>query len=175
MAASRIASATVVLAAAFALAGCAGSDKGSTGTGAESPESAESGTPAAAIDACTLVSAEDIEKLLGTPIEGRPTGNRPDMPGCIWENPDSYESVSVEIGAPDTAINGTLPPPEPGFPDVGTPGPDGMRMMGGGAVEFAAGKRRNNVQVAVVSMGGDAADNAAVDLARKISAQLPPG
>ncbi len=109
---------------------------------------------------------------MGAPVEGRPTGTDPDMPGCIWENPQTYESVSVEIGKPDTAINGTLPPPEPGFPDPATPGPDGMRFLGSGSVEFAAAKRSNTVQVAVLNMLGQAADDAAVDLARKISSQL---
>jgi hypothetical protein len=79
----------------------------------------------------------------------------------------------VEIGNPSTAVNGTLPPPEPGFPEVGTPGPDGMRFLGNGLVEFAAGGRSNTVQVAVLSMAGDEANAAAVELARKIGPQLP--
>ena len=128
--------------------------------------------PAAPIDACTLIDADQVATLLGAPVEGRPTGTDPDMPGCIWENPQTYESVSVEIGKPDTAINGTLPPPEPGFPDPTTPGPDGMRFLGSGSVEFAAGKRSNTVQVAVLSMLAEEADHAAVDLARQISSQL---
>src|SRR4051812_37113679 len=66
---------------------------------------------AAAIDACGLIPAEKITALLGVPIDGKPTGSNPDMPGCIWENPANSESVSLEIGNPDTAINGTLPPP----------------------------------------------------------------
>ena len=95
------------------------------------------------------------------------------MPACTWENRDTYESVTVEIGNPGTAVNGTLPPPEPGFPEVGTPGPDGMRFLASGMVEFPAGGRSNTVQVAVLSLLGEAADNAAVDLARKIGPQLP--
>ena len=95
------------------------------------------------------------------------------MPGCTWENRDTYESVTVEIGNPGTAVNGTLPPPEPGFPDVGTPGPDGMRFLASGMVEFPAGGRSNTVQVAVLALMGQDADNAAVDLARKIGSQLP--
>jgi hypothetical protein len=91
----------------------------------------------------------------------------------LKQNPSSYESISVEIGNPHTAANNTLPSPEPGFPEVGTPGPDGMRFLGNGLVEFAARGRSNTVQVAVLSMAGDEADAAAVDLARKIGAQLP--
>ncbi len=47
-----------------------------------------------------------------------------------------------------------------------------MRFLGSGSVEFAAAKRSNTVQVAVLNMLGQAADDAAVDLARKISSQL---
>ena len=174
MAAGTTALAVGVLAAALALAGCG--DK-KTPTSAESPQSsaASAAAPPAgnAIDACRLISAEDIAKLLGSPIAGKPIGAAPEMPACTWENRDTYESVTLEIGNPGTAINGTLPPPEPGFPEVGTPGPDGMLILGSGMVEFPAGGRSNTVQVAVLNLLGEAADNAAVDLARKVGPQLP--
>ena len=172
-----------VAAAVLVLSGCAagaacGSGDGASGSAASSdaPEAGETSAvadaPAAPIDACTLIDADQVATLLGAPVEGRPTGTDPDMPGCIWENPQTYESVSVEIGKSDTAIDGTLPPPEPGFPDPTTPGPDGMRFLGSGSVEFAAAKRSNTVQVAVLSMLAEEADHAAVDLARQISSQL---
>lgn len=163
-------------AACLAVGGC-GTDSGSDSAAASSSPGAsansDSSGSAAAIDACALISADDIAALLGTTIAGKSTTTDPELPGCIWENPDSLESVSVEIGNPDTAVNNTLPPPEPGFPEVGTPGPDGMMFLGNGLVNFAAGGRSNTVQVAVLSMAGDEADAAAVDLARKIGAQLP--
>jgi hypothetical protein len=53
------------------------------------------------------------------------------------------------------------------------PGPDGMRLMGGGTVEFAAGNRVNTIQVAVVRLSSDQANSAAIDLARKIGPQVP--
>ena len=46
----------------------------------------DGGPATAPIDACKLISADDIAKLLGKPIEGKPTGTDPDMPGCTWEN-----------------------------------------------------------------------------------------
>lgn len=158
-----------MLETALALAGCGDKEPKAA---EPTPQSSAAQATGSAIDACTLISADDIAKLLGKPIDGKATGTDPEMPGCIWENPDNYESVSVEIGNPGTAGNGTLPPPEPGFPDVGTPGPDGMRFLGSGVVEFPAGGRSNTVQVAVLSLLGEAADNAAVDLARKIGPQL---
>ena len=169
MAASRPTFVSVVLAAVAALAGC-GDEK--TPASEESAQSSAAVT-GAGIDACKLLSGDDIAKLLGSPIEGKPLGADPEMPACTWENRDTYESVTVEIGNPGTAVNGTLPPPEPGFPEVGTPGPDGMRFLASGMVEFPAGGRSNTVQVAVLSLLGEAADNAAVDLARKIGPQLP--
>jgi hypothetical protein len=137
------------------------------------PQSSTPPAPASPIDACKLVSAADITKLLGKPIEGKSIGGGPDTPACTWENRDTYESVTVEIGNPVTAVNGTLPPPEPGFPEVGTPGPDGMRFLASGMVEFPAGGRSNTVQIAVLALMGQDAGNAAVDLARKIGPQLP--
>jgi hypothetical protein len=60
-----------------------------------------------AIDACKLISADDFTKLLGKPIEGESTGADPEMPACTWENRDTYESVTLEIGNRGTAVNGT--------------------------------------------------------------------
>lgn len=131
-----------------------------------SPAAENAGAPA--IDACSLISADDISGLLGVPVAGAATEG-----GCMWENPANYESVFLEIGSPNTAAGGTLAPPEPGFPEVGTPGPDGMRFLGGGSVEFPAGGRANLVQVAVLSMLGEQADAAAVELARKVTPQIP--
>lgn len=163
-------------AACLAIGGCGSGSGSDIATASSLPgASAASDSPAsaAAIDACALLAAEDISALLGGAVEGRSTTTDPELPGCIWEDPSSYESVSVEIGNPDTAVNNTLPPSEPGFPEVGTPGPDGMRFLGSGMVEFAAGGRSNTVQVAVLSMAGDEANAAAVELARKIGPQIP--
>ena len=169
MTASRTTFAFVVFATALALAGCGDNKPPPSDSATQSSSPLAAGTP---LDACKLVSADDIAKLLGKPVEGRPIGG-PDTPACTWENRDTYESVTVEIGNPGTAVNGTLPPPEPGFPEVGTPGPDGMRFLATGMVEFPAAGRSNTVQVAVLALLGPDADNAAVDLARKIGPQLP--
>lgn len=145
------------------------------------PTSAATGvvTPAPAahhsqpIDACSMLSPQDISALLGSAVPGTSTGRNPDMGDCTWENPSTLESVSVEIGNSGTARDDVLPAPEPGVPDVSTPGPEGMRYMGGGSVEFAAGTRINSVQVAVLRLSGDQANSAAVQLARKIIPEVP--
>jgi hypothetical protein len=153
-----------LIAIGFAVAACGG----------KSPAPATSSTapvsPSGAIDACKLIGPDDIAKLLGNPVDGRPLGN---AVACTWENKETYESVTLEIGNPGTAVNNTLAPPDPALGDVGTPGPDGMRMLASGMVEFPAGGRSNTVQVAVLSLMGDAADSAAIDLARKVGPQLP--
>jgi hypothetical protein len=170
MSVRRTTFALVVLVTGAALAGCGADKSPSTDATPKSSEAPAAGSP---IDACKLLSADDITKLLGKPIEGRPIGAGPQAPACTWENRDTYESVTVEIGNPGTAANGTLPPPDPGFPEVGTPGPDGMRFVASGMVEFPAAGRSNTVQVAVLKLLGQDADNAAVDLARKIGPRLP--
>ena len=171
----RLAAVLVFTAACCGLVGCGSTDESGDENLSAPTGSQEITVPAAvanAIDACSLLSAGDVSTLLGTSVEGKPTGTDPSLAGCIWEHPTSYESVSVEIGAPNTAANNTLPPPEPGFPEVGTPGPDGMRFLGNGLVEFAAAGRSNTVQIAVLSMSGDAANAAAVELANKVGPQL---
>lgn len=163
----------VTVTAALAVAGCGSHSSvgsGNTGSGDASPTAPAADS--AEIDACALLSAQDVSALLGAAIDGRSTSTDPTMPGCLWENPDNYESIAIEVGNPGSAVNNTLPPPEPGFPDVGTPGPDGMRFLVPGQVEFAAGGRNNMVQVAVLSMSEDEANAAAVDLARKIAPQI---
>jgi hypothetical protein len=171
-----LAPALMFAAACCTCAGCgtgSGSDSATASNAPGTVAASAASDSAVAIDACALLTAEDISALLGVTVEGKSTSTDPELPGCIWENPTSYESVSVEIGNPNTAVNGTLPPPEPGFPEVGTPGPDGMRFLLSGLVEFAAGGRSNTVQVAVLSMAGDEANAAAVELAKKIGPQLP--
>jgi Protein of unknown function (DUF3558) len=163
----------LALCCVIAACGSEGSPNNSDAPGATSSGPPADTPSAASIDACSLLVPEDISALLGTTVEGEPTSTDPDAPACLWENPENYESIALEIGGPGTAVNDTLPPPELGFPEVGTTGPDGMRFLGNGQVEFPAGGRNNSVQVAVLSMSGDEANNAAVELARKIGPQIP--
>jgi len=189
--APSVASVTAVLARAFVLiaavclssVGCSsGSPSAVTpeGDGAAAMSAAESsaaagsaGAAADAVDACALVSTDEVAELIGVAVDGVPSGQGA-RTACVWENPDTYESVTVDIGAPDTAIDNTLPPlGEPGFPEIeSTPGPEGTRVLAG-AVEFAAGNRYNSVQVATpVSMSPDESIAAAVELIQTIKPQL---
>jgi hypothetical protein len=155
-----------------AIAGC-GSGGGATGASvgqtspAHQPAAADSG--ATPIDICSLVSADDVARLLQAPVAGRPFGTV----SCTWKNPSTYESVSVEIGYAGTAVDNTLAPLQPDQPSAGIPAPDGMRFLGTGLVEFPAGGRSNTVQIAVPRMSGDEVNSAAIELARKITPQIP--
>lgn len=103
-------------------------------------------------------------------MPGKSTTQNAKRGGCTWENSTTEESVTVEIGTPDSAPHNTLRAELPGFP--GRPAPDGMRYIYFGAVKFAGGNRENTVQVAVIRLTGDQRDAAAVDLARKILPKL---
>jgi hypothetical protein len=169
--------AVLIAAVCLGMAGCGSSDSASPAV-PSARESTASAEPAAgeasAVDACALVSKEEVATLIGVTVDGVPNGVG-GRSACVWENPDTYESVTVDIGAPDTALDNTLPPlSEPGFPEVeSTPGPDGTRILVG-AVEFAAANRYNSVQVATpVTMTPDESIAAAVDLIQKIKPQLP--
>jgi hypothetical protein len=72
------------------------------------------------IDACSMLSPQDISALLGVTVQGKSTNKDPEMADCTWENPSTQESVSVQLSNPGTARNNILPPPEPGFADPTT-------------------------------------------------------
>lgn len=166
----------LALLGAAVIFGCtvAGCQSQSSSSNAPQTGASEGAAPAAKpIDACSMVAPQDVSSLLGVSAPGKSTGADPQMGNCTWTNSATEESISLTISNPGTAPNNTLPPPEAGFPDPTTPGPDGMRLMGGGMVEFAAGNRTNTIQVAVLRLSSDQANSAAINLARKIAPQVP--
>ncbi|BBZ70252.1 hypothetical protein [Mycobacterium paraseoulense] len=168
----RVVLATVLLSST--VVGCQSHTNTASGAQSGSANAAPSASKSAKpIDACSMLSSQDISGLLGVAVQGKSTGSDPQMGDCSWENPSTMESISLQISNPGTARNNTLPPPEAGFPDPSKPGPDGMRLLGGGQVEFAAGNRVNTIQVAVLRLSPDQANSAAIDLARKISPLVP--
>jgi hypothetical protein len=167
----------LVALAALVGAGCGSSESAAptSGTASPAPASADGGQAEdAAVDACGLVSNEEVGALIGVTVDGVPSGAG-GRSACTWENPDTYESVTVDIGAPGTASDDTLPPlGEPGFAEMeSTPGPNGTRLVAG-AVEFAAGNRYNSVQVATpTTMSPDESIAAANELVAKITPLIP--
>jgi hypothetical protein len=134
-------------AALLALAGCSDSSSSGSGpTGGDVGAAGEKVTDGAGkkIDACSLLQAGEVQALVpGAPVEGEEQGTG----YCTWEDPTTFNSVSVRIGSPDTAAGGELPAPEgvgAGYED----GPDGIRFsMGGTVAEFLADGRACDVQI----------------------------
>jgi hypothetical protein len=159
----------------LAVAGChSATDAAATAPSAPSSSSTSSTSASAArIDACSMVSPQEISHLLGVTVPGVSTGTTPDHGDCTWTNAATDESVSIAIDNAGTAPNDVLPQPDPSTAAFTTPGPDGMRYLGGGGVEFAGGGRSNTVQVAVVALSTDQANAAAVNLAHEIAPQIP--
>jgi len=154
--------------------GAVGTSTDAAATETSAATDTASDAAADAVDACALLSKEEVGALIGAVVDGVPNGVDA-RTGCVWENPDTYESVTVDIGSPGTASDNTLPPlGEPGFPEIeSTPGPNGTRVVAG-AVEFAAANRYNSVQVATpTTMSSDQSIAAAMDLIAKITPQIP--
>lgn len=102
----------LVALAALAGSGCGSSESAAptSGNASPAPASADGGQAEdSAVDACELVSDDEVGALIGVTVDGVPSGVG-GRSACMWENPDTYESVTVDIGAPGTASDDTLPP-----------------------------------------------------------------
>jgi hypothetical protein len=166
--ASRFFSPFVLAVAVLAVASCAPGTKSGDSTPGDSGGSTVVG--GSAFDPCTLLSSDDVAAVLGETVTGKLTGDTEGV-GCLWVTPE-LKSVGVAVGNSGSAPNNTLPASS-GDGVTSTPGPDGMRFTEDGVVEFAASNRYNSVQIAVVGMDGDAANAAAVDVAKKIAPKIP--
>mgnify|MGYP000545477685 CR=1 FL=1 len=96
------------------------------------------------VDACTLLTADEVTPIIGAHDGGGP-GDGLGESVCVWENPDTYHSVTVSIGGPGTAASGELPA-ESAYGET-EPGPDGIRFAPGGFAEFIVSDRACEVQV----------------------------
>ena len=135
--------------------------------GDEAPDDASSEDDS--VDACALLEEIEIEPYVG------PTGPGSGGDGtCSWENPESFESVTVNIGQPGTAVDG-LPDPSP-WPDaepIEGVGDDARYSPSNGVVEFAVGDRACDLQLATpVTLEDDAQREGAIDLAELVVERL---
>lgn len=146
--------APLALAAAvlLALPGCSSGDDAApapAGAGASLPGSLPGSIPTNPgragdkVDACALLEPAEVRAVLpGAPAAGEEQGTG----YCTWEDPATYDSVTVRIGSPGTAIGGKLGEPE--YPGDTEQGPAGIRFtMGGSTAEFVAGDRACDVQL----------------------------
>ena len=167
-----------VAVAALALAACCSAFVGCTSRSPTkgSPAPTVSG-PAEAkqLDACALIPASDIQRLLGTALPGK-ANNSSLVSECVWTDEETANSVTLHVGNADTAPGNKLADhSNVGMPPgmMGKPGPDGMRLEGSGTVVFPAGDRENYVQVAVIKMvQAGTADAEAIELAKKVTPQI---
>ncbi|MFE1959812.1 DUF3558 family protein [Streptomyces sp. NPDC059479] len=104
----------------------------SSASASKEPDAA---APAKKVDACTLLKPAEI-----TPIIGQNDGGRPDSgvgeSVCLWENAETYHSVTLSIGSPGTAAS-----------DQSDSGADGISFGSGNMAEFAVGDRACTLQV----------------------------
>lgn len=139
----------VAAAALLALPACSSSPSSDSGPGSSGADVAAAEKKVTEggggrIDACGLLQPAEVKALVpGAPDRGEEQG----AGYCTWEDPVTYDSVTVRIGSENTAAGGTLPEPDSvgaGYED----GPDGIRFsMGGTVAEFVAGSRACDVQV----------------------------
>jgi hypothetical protein len=164
------------------LAGCGTVVVGGTPSaeGQNPPAAAEAGSaPAGAsgggggtpVDACSIFTDAEVEKLIGSSPPGKSTsaGGDSDGGGCTWEDTDNYFSLTVDIGETDTAINGTLPPWDPALGEERTL-PGGMRDING-AIQFVCGGTRY-CSVQVATNKGKADQQTGISLVPKIRAKV---
>nr|MDT0660614.1 hypothetical protein [Micromonospora sp. DSM 115978] len=100
---------------------------------------------AEAVDVCALLTTDEVTPVIGTNDGGRGGDSGGDGGSCVWENPETYHSITVSIGDSGTAANGQLPAES----DYGQtePGPDGIRFAPGNIAEFVVGDRGCEIQV----------------------------
>jgi hypothetical protein len=138
----------VGIAAIGAVAAC-GSTPASQPTAAAGapPGSAAAPAGAKAIDACALLTVDEIGQVIGAKGSNTPRSGstRSGDNSCAWENPDTYHSITVSLGSPGTAVGGELSDES----DYGQTeaGPDGIRFASGGIAEFTVDDRACEIQV----------------------------
>ncbi len=164
---------------AVLLSGCGSVVVGGTASaeGQNPPAAAEAGgAPAAgsgggkAVDACSIFSAAEVTKLIGSsPPAKSNTAAGSDGGACTWEDTDNYFSLTVDIGETDTAINGTLPPWDPALGEERTL-PGGMRDING-SIEFVCGGTRL-CAVQVATNKGKQDQQTGISLVPKIRAKV---
>jgi hypothetical protein len=125
-------------AALLALPGCSGSSP-DAGPALDRTQAATGGDDAE-VDACALLTKAEIAAVLEVEVSGTGSGG-----SCHWEDENTYNSVTLDIGDARTAADGTLPDPLPGAKVE--PGPDGIRYSSGNVAEFIVDGRACQVQV----------------------------
>lgn len=154
-----------VLAVLLAVGGCGGTDKEAVRPAASKTSVAPAASPRAAVDACKVLSAAEVQPFLGTTDGGQPSYGVGESV-CQWRNAGTEETVTLSVGGKGTAASGRLDPTSPYGETEPVPelGETARFSVGDGILEFLAGDRDCEVQVAVLDK--DKARRGAVALAR---------
>jgi uncharacterized protein DUF3558 len=130
----------------------------------------EGGAPQESLDVCALLPTGQVEALVGPGVTGTPSdginGNV-----CEWENQDTYNTVTLEVGRPGTAPGGQLPPWEPILGEEEPLG-DGVRGGPGGGIEFLVDDRDCFLQVVTEDLGGEKDRAAEIEFAGVVRGRL---
>jgi hypothetical protein len=167
----RVAACACVLLAAAA---CGSTSPGAQTIGAGESQAAtfnQRGLGTAPVDSCAQITPAEVSTLLGRPIAGVPRANGGSST-CIWENPESSYSITLEIGASGSAPGGRVPPQDLLLTPRPIAGADGMVLVAGDQVMFAAKDRVCSIQVVTDVTKRDKDHTTAVRLAREVQAKI---
>ena len=111
---------------------------------AAAPKATPTPKPAARVDACEVLSADEISGVIGGHDGGKGDSSSI-FAMCIWKNDGTSDQVVLLVGSAGTAPGGKLPT-DPSIPT--TPGPNGL-VFGKPAdnARFAVGDRMCSIQV----------------------------
>lgn len=123
------------------------------------------------MDSCAQNSASEVSSLLSKPITGRPTTNGGSST-CTWTNTDTEYSISLEIGASSSAPGGQVPTQDPMLVPKPIAGSDGMLLVAGDQVMFAAKDRLCSIQVVTDVSRRDKDHTTGVRLAHEIQGKI---
>jgi hypothetical protein len=136
------------------------------------PLDATTSPTASAIDACSLLTDDEVSQVLGGPVIGSGPTFGPGESLCEWEI-DGNWSVTVSVGSPGTAPENRFDPLTVLYLDIADPVStlDGAYHVGLGIIAFAVDERLNTIQV-VSPAGQDASRSGAETLAPLVAQRL---
>lgn len=98
------------------------------------------------VDACAQIPIADVVQVIGPASPPQPSAEG-EVTSCTWENPDTSQSITLEVRPAGTAPGGRLPDPDPAQSAQPVPNAEDMLLVGGDQVEFVAGDRLCFLQV----------------------------
>ena len=158
----------------LAVTACGSSQDAQTTIGAaESQAQAinQQGQGTTPVDSCAQITPAEVASLLNKPITGVPTANGGSST-CTWTNTDTEYSITLEIGASGSAPGGQVPAQDPMLTPKPIAGSDGMLLVAGDQVMFAAKDRLCSIQVVTDVSQRDKDHTTGVRLAHEVQGKI---